>query len=55
MSESTLPQLCNDASDTAVIENNGVLQNGIATLFLGDSIVFSENSIVGVIPELSQH
>ena len=31
-SVSTLRQLCDDASDTVLIENNGVVKNGVATV-----------------------
>ena len=37
-SASTLRQLCDDASDTALIENNGVASKWVAALFLTDSI-----------------
>ena len=44
-SESTLRQLCDDASDPVLIENNGITRKWIATQFLTDSIVFRETSI----------
>ena len=43
-------QLCDDVSDSLLIENNGV-----TTHFLSDSIVFNENRITIVITELSEH
>ena len=38
-------QLCDDASVTVLIENNGVAGKWVATPFWSDSIVFNENSI----------
>ena len=38
-------QLCNDASDTFLIENNGVTRKWFATPIWSDSIVFNKNSI----------
>ena len=38
---SKLWELCNDASDTVLIENNGVTRKWVATPFWSDSIVFS--------------
>ena len=52
-SASTLRQLCDDASNTALIENNGVAPDLGCNPFLGDSIVFNENSIISIIAELS--
>ena len=51
-SESTVQQLCDDASDTVLIENNGVAPKRVATPIWSDSIVFNENSIASVITEL---
>ena len=51
---STLRQLCGDASDTVLIENNEVTRKWVATPFWSDSIVFNENRIASVIAELSQ-
>ena len=45
----TLRQLCDEASDPVLIENNGVTSKWVATQFLTDSIVFHENSIDSVI------
>ena len=47
-------QRCNEASDTALIENNGVTPKWVATPFWSDSIVFNENSITSIIAELLQ-
>ena len=52
--QSTLQQLCDDASYTVVIENNGVARKWVATSFLSNSIVFNENSVTSIIAELSQ-
>ena len=52
-SASTLRQLCNGASDTVLIKNNGVSQKWVVTLILGDSIVFDENRILSIIAEFS--
>ena len=49
-----LQQLCNDTSDTVLIENNGVTSEWGDNPFLSDSIVFNENSIASVIAELLQ-
>ena len=38
-------QLCGDASDTVLFENNGVARKWVATPFWSDSIVSNENSI----------
>ena len=54
-SESMLQQLCDDASNTVLTENNGVAWRWVATPFWSDSIVFNENSIASIIAELSQH
>ena len=54
VSVSMLQELCNDASDTVLIENNGVASEWVATPFWSDSIVFNENSVANTIPELSQ-
>ena len=53
--ESTLWQLCDDASNTVLIETNGVTPEWGCNPFLSNSIVFNENSITSVIKELSQH
>ena len=42
-------QLCNDASDSAVIENNRVTTEWDCNPFSSDSIVFNENSITRII------
>ena len=47
-SASILWQCYDDASNTALIENNGVTQKWVSTPFWGDSIVFNENSIANV-------
>ena len=49
-SASTLRQHCDDASDTAVIENNGVTSEWVATLFWSDS---NENRIASVVAVLT--
>ena len=51
-SESTLWQLCNDASDSVLIENNGVVLEWGCIPLLNDSIVFNENRITSIITEL---
>ena len=48
-------QRCDDASDTVLLENNGVAPEWMATTFWSDSIVFNEDSIVSIIKALSQH
>ena len=48
-STSTLRQLCDDASDTVLIENNGVTSDWGCNY-----IVFNENSIPSVITQLLQ-
>ena len=48
-------QLCNDASNSVPIENNGVTWKWVVTLSWSGSIVFNENSIARVIAALSQH
>ena len=53
-SQSTLRQLCDDASDTVLVEHNGVTLEWGCNPFLSDSIVFNDNSIASVIPELLQ-
>ena len=45
-------QLCDDASDTALIENNEVAPKWIATLIWSNSIVVNQDSIASVIPAL---
>ena len=49
---SMLRQLSDDASDTVLIENNGVTQKWIAIPCWSDFIAFDKNSIAGVITEL---
>ena len=44
-----LRQICDDTSDTVLIENNGINWKWVATLFWGDSIIFNESTIAGVI------
>ena len=53
-SASMLWQLCDDASGSILIENNGMTQEWARNLFSSDSIVFNENRIASVIAELSQ-
>ena len=53
-SMSLLRQLCKDASDTVLIENNGVTPEWGCNPFLSDSIVFNEISIPSVMAELPQ-
>ena len=43
---SILRELCDDTNDTFLIENIGVTQKLVATLFWSDSIVFNENSML---------
>ena len=50
-----LRQLYNDASNTGLIENNGVTPGWGCNPFSIDCIVFNESSIASVIAELSQH
>ena len=52
-SASTLRQLCNDASNTVLIENNAGAPDWGCNPFPSDSIVFNENKITSVIEELS--
>ena len=54
-SVSMLQQLCSDATDTVLIENNGVTQKRVANLIWNGSIVFNENSIISFITDLLQH
>ena len=51
---STLQQLIDDATNSVLIENNGVTPEWTCNPFLSDSIVFDENRIASVIVELSQ-
>ena len=51
VSASMLPQLCDDTSDTVLIENSEVTPEGDCNPFLSDSIIFNENSIASVIAE----
>ena len=53
MSESKLRQLCDDARDTVLIENNGATSVWVCNLFSSDSIAFNDNSITIVTAELS--
>ena len=53
-SASALQQLCDDASDSVLIENNGVTWKWVTTPFWSDSIVCNENRIASIIAELSQ-
>ena len=48
-------QLCKEASNTVIIENNGVPWKYVATPFWSNPIVFNKNNIASIIPELSQH
>ena len=48
-----LQQLCHEASDTAVIENNGVIPELDCNPFSSDPVVFNENSIDSVIAEFT--
>ena len=43
-SASTLQQLCDDASNTVLIENNGVAPDWSCYPFLSNSIVINENT-----------
>ena len=54
-SASILRQLCDDARDTVLIENNVVAPDWGCNLFLSNSIIFNENNITSVIAELPQH
>ena len=54
-SASMLRQLCDNASDTILIESNRVAWKWVATSFQSGSIVFNENSMASIIAELSQH
>ena len=46
---SMLPQLCDEASDTVLIENNGFTLEWSCKLFSSDSIVLNENRIARTI------
>ena len=50
-----LEQLCDDTSNTVLIENNEVTPKWSCNPFWSDFIVFNENSAVSVIAELLQH
>ena len=52
-SVSTLRQLCDDVSDTALIQNNGIAPDWGCNRFLSDSIVFNENRIASFIAALT--
>ena len=54
-SASMRPQLYDDACNSVIIENNGVAPEWDSSPFSSDSIVFNENRIASIIPELSQH
>ena len=49
----TLRQLCDDACDSVLIENNGVAPEWVCNPFSSDSTVFNENRIASVIAELT--
>ena len=51
-SPSTLRQLCDDASDIVLIQNNGVASKWVATPFWSDSIDSNESRITSVIATL---
>ena len=51
VSVSMLRQLYNDASDTVLIENNGVAPDWGCNPFSSDSIIFNENSTTSVIAQ----
>ena len=48
-----LRQLCNDASDSVLTENNGVAPEYGCNPFSSDSIVFNENRVTRVMAELT--
>ena len=52
ISASTLRELCDDASNSVLSENNGAAWKWVATVFWSDSLVFNENRIPIVIAEL---
>ena len=52
-SASTLRQLCDDTSNSVLIENNGVALEWSYKPFSSDSIVFIENSIASIIAALT--
>ena len=54
VSVSMLRQLCNYASKTVLIENNGVAQKRVAALFWSGSIVVNENTVTSIIAEYPQ-
>ena len=47
-------QLCDEANDSALLENNGVTSEWDSNPFSSESIVFNENKITSVIAELLQ-
>ena len=49
-----MQQLCDDASDTVLIENNEFPLEGDCNPFSSYLIVFNENSITSIMPELLQ-
>ena len=53
-SASTLRQLCNEACDSVLIENNRVAPEWGCNPFSSDSTDFNENRITSVITELLQ-
>ena len=54
MSAPTLLQCCDDASDTALIESNGVASEKDCQVFSSEIVVFYENGIANVITALLQ-
>ena len=52
-SVSTMRQLCDDASDSDLIENNGVTPDWGCNPFSSDSLVLNENRIPTDITELT--
>ena len=53
-SASTLQQVCDDAGDSVLIENNSVTWKWVAVPFWSDSIIFNENRIACVFAKLLQ-
>ena len=47
-------KICDDASDSVLIENNAVAAESGCNLFLSDSIVFNESRVTSTIAELTQ-
>ena len=50
-----LQQLCDDDSDSVLIENNGITPDSGCNPFSSDTVVFNEKRIASVITELLQH